>query len=295
MNNKFCLLLVNYKGILLLNALVKNNILPNLVITYKDKNSPCNSYENIIETCEKYNINILKSRKFEEDKIASEYKYVFAIGWQFMLKLQSNLIVIHDSYLPEFKGFSPTINYLINGYDYLGITAIQPTLKVDTGPIYYQEKINIKYPIKLKEAFEKLNDLYVNAVKFIINSDNLQLKEMSEKNESFCSWRNLNDMYINWSWDLFKIKRFIDALGFPYSGAKSYLIIDENKYTIQILDSEIIENKEIIDRNDHIGKIFELNNNNPVIICKNGLLKITEYEFENNQDLKITKLKSKLI
>ena len=212
-----------------------------------------------------------------------------------MLKLQSNLIVIHDSYLPEFKGFSPTINYLINGYDYLGITAIQPTLKVDTGPIYYQEKINIKYPIKLKEAFEKLNDLYVNAVKFIINSDNLQLKEMSEKNESFCSWRNLNDMYINWSWDLFKIKRFIDALGFPYSGAKSYLIIDENKYTIQILDSEIIENKEIIDRNDHIGKIFELNNNNPVIICKNGLLKITEYEFENNQDLKITKLKSKLI
>ena len=56
------------------------------------------------------------------------------------------IIILHDSYLPEYKGWAPTVNYLINGSKYLGVTAFQATNVVDTGGIYQQLRKKISYP-----------------------------------------------------------------------------------------------------------------------------------------------------
>ena len=289
-----CLLIVGYKGLLVLEKCLKNNIKPDYIVTYNDTNSSCNSFNNIIEICKKNNIKYLVKKliKSELKNISNSYNYIFCIGWQFMLDLYDNLIIIHDSYLPEYKGFSPTINYLINKSDYLAITAFKPTSKVDTGDIYYMEKINISQPIKLKQAFEILSEIYFNAINKIIN-DKIELFQISHENETFCVWRDNNDMFINWEWSINKILRFIYALTFPYSFSKSYIILNNNKYVIKIKDAVIIDDINIINRNEHIGKVYNIDNNNPIIICKNGLLKITDYEIENN--IILNKLKTRFV
>ena len=41
-----------------------------------------------------------------------------------MIKNSENLIVFHDSLLPKYRGFAPLVSQLINGEEYLGVTAI---------------------------------------------------------------------------------------------------------------------------------------------------------------------------
>jgi methionyl-tRNA formyltransferase len=59
-----------------------------------------------------------------ENEICSDFN--IAISWRWMLKV-SNLIVIHDSLLPKYRGFSPLVNMLINGEDTLGVTVLFAT------------------------------------------------------------------------------------------------------------------------------------------------------------------------
>ncbi|RXJ95863.1 hypothetical protein CRU94_04425 [Arcobacter sp. AHV-9/2010] len=40
--------------------------------------------------------------------------YKFSIGWRWLIKNESNLIVFHDSLLPKYRGFAPLVNCLVN-------------------------------------------------------------------------------------------------------------------------------------------------------------------------------------
>ena len=88
--------------------------------------------------------------------------YQLAIGWRWLISGTENLIVLHDSLLPKYRGFAPLVNSLINGEQEIGVTAIWAGPEFDAGEIIFQEKAGICYPIKIQEAIEIVSGLYRN-------------------------------------------------------------------------------------------------------------------------------------
>ena len=73
-------------------------------------------------------------------------------------------------------------------------------------------------------------------------------------------------------------------MGPPYKGAASYL----GKDKIRIYDVEEVKDVKIEIRD--IGKVLFFKNGYPIVVCKNGLLKITDAKYDET-DISIFPLK----
>jgi len=283
-NMKIGLFLVGTKGQQVLESIV-GDLDIEFVLSYNDKNTFDNSFYLMKGIC------IGRKIPFYEGKTLPPEEYdkvdkIIIIGWQFLLKDYLNkLIIIHDSRLPEYKGWSPTVQYLIDGRPYLAATAFAPTMKMDTGDIYLQASAAIKYPMKIEKAIQIVSKLYVELIKTIVTVNPTPYEMKGQ--ESFCVWRDYKDYFIDWKQDAQTLKRFIDAVGYPFAGAKI-------KYEGKILTVIDAEAEELTIMNPTYGKIWSLDNGLPTVITYYGLLKITKIVDEDGNDFKFKKLKVRL-
>jgi len=203
-------------------------------------------------------------------------EYAIAIGWQRLIKYSKKqfLIVFHDSILPRLRGFNPLVTCLLNGDREIGVTALFASEEYDKGNIIDCEVVEIKYPIKVEKAIAQVSKCYATLANKLIQSiaDKKEIigKVQNEKDATYSLWRDDEDYIINWRDDATYISRFIDAVGFPYKGARTYI---GNKL-ITILDAEPQPDVTIENRLE--GKVIFKIANEPVIVCGTGLLKIKE-------------------
>ncbi len=268
------------KGYEVLISIIENNYIENIgkVIVGIDK-EVINDYSiEIIELCKKNNIAyFISSHNIKIDTV-----YVLAISWRWIIK-DSNfkLIILHDSTLPKYRGFAPLVNSLINKEKMIGVTALFASDDYDKGQIIMQKQTSINYPIKINDAIMKVSVLYSEIVLDILKKISLNISiESTPQNENdatYSLWRDSEDYFINWNDSSSKIKRFIDAVGFPYQGAKCYL---DNEIVV-IFDATPIEDLTIENRD--IGKVIFVEQNKPIVVCGKGLLKIDEAVFENSK------------
>jgi methionyl-tRNA formyltransferase len=108
--------------------------------------------------------------------------------------------------------------------------------------------------------------------------------------ESFCIWRNFDDYFLDWNQPADKLKRTIDAVGYPFAGAM-FKYEDTN---ISVFDSEVVEDVQLIDRENHIGKFWSIENGSPTIVCGTGLLKLTKMIDTRGDEFKFKRLKIRL-
>jgi len=281
---KIGLFLVGSKGQQVLESII-DDINIEFVLSYNDKNTFDDSFYLMKGIC------IGRKIPFYEGKILPLEEYnsvdkIIIIGWQFLLKDHlDKLIIIHDSKLPEYKGWSPTVQYLIDGSPYLAATAFAPTMKMDTGDIYLQRVCEIEYPMKIENAIQIVGSIYVEIIRDIVEHN--PKKYLMEGIESFCVWRDYEDYFIDWNQDAGVIKRFIDAVGYPFAGAK---IRCEDKI-LTVLDAEV---EYITLMNPTVGKIWLLDNGLPTVITGSGLLKIIKIVDEDGNDYKFKRLKTRL-
>ena len=290
---KIKLYLTGLKGLAALNGALKSTSKEDdiFVLIKNDPKVNDESFKQIIQLCEANSLTY-KDVTYKDFDFEEKFDISFACGWQRTIKEFSkiNLIVIHDSLLPKYRGFNPLVTALINGDDYVGISALFAEEKYDTGDIVFQKKIKINYPIKILQALEKVSLVYSETIEKIIEKfrrGDLKATSQSENKASYSIWRDDKDYYIDWGNDADRIKRKIDASGFPYDGAKTIL----NKKIIKIKDSEVFKNVEIVNRD--VGKIIFYDDKCPVGICGDGLLKITSMEDLNGKNIKKIKFKTR--
>lgn len=269
---RIVLYVMNQKGLeVLINVLNKHSSeIIEYVVLSEDTAVEKDYYSEIVTLC---NENCIKYFNRKEE-IPNFNGYKFAIGWRWIIKDYSNLIVLHDSILPKYRGFSPLVNMLLNGEREIGVTALFAEKGYDRGPIILQKKYKIQYPIKIAKAIQLVSLLYQETILEIIdkvlNGKVIEGVLQNEAEATYSVWRDEVDYYIDWSKDSNYIKRSIDALGFPYNGARTMLrdeciIIDE----AQVMEDVVIENRDV-------GKIIFFEEGYPVVICGQGLLKITK-------------------
>lgn len=269
----------------------ENNI--EAVICSRDDSLEKDFYIEIQNLCLSYGIGFYdKSATKEIAQLKSNI--CIAVSWRWLIKDPSKkIIVLHDSLLPRYRGFAPLINSLINKEKYIGVTALLANEGYDCGPIIYQLSAEISYPIKINDAIEIISNLYVEVVRFvmkILNSNKeFVMRDQDEEQATYSLWRDEQDFYLDWSLDAQIILRTIHALGYPYSGART--IYEGN--ALNVMDAEIVEDVRIMNR--VAGKIFRLENGNPIVICGQGLIKLTKLTLSSNKDnvVKITKLRGR--
>ena len=250
------------------------------IVVGTDKNVSADFSEQILSLAKKRGIKTVKRNSVYHIKT----RYALAISWRWLINYDSSktqLIILHDSLLPKYRGFAPLVNQLIQKETTIGVTAFIANKEFDKGDIIESKKITISYPIKIQEAILKITTLYkdlvFNILKRIEEENELATSPQNEANATYSLWRDEQDYKINWSQSASEIKRFIDAVGFPYLGASTKL----QGRIIRILDVEIEQDLVIINRD--YGKILFMKENRPVVVCGQGMLQIKEAVYDDNK------------
>lgn len=209
--------------------------------------------------------------------------YAIAISWRWMIPISDafELITLHDSILPKYRGFAPLVNQLINHEQNIGVSAILSSTEYDKGDIIFQAKTAIEYPIKIQEAISMVSNLYsevtVKVVGLLASGKSLPTVSQNEAEATYSLWRNEGDYAIDWNQKASYIKRFIDAVGEPYKGASTTISGDK----IRIYNAVEEQDVQIINRD--FGKIIFMRDGHPVVVCGEGLLKITNAIYEDSR------------
>jgi methionyl-tRNA formyltransferase len=281
---KIAFYLMNPKGHYVLKQFIKKfGAAPIEYIASRPDQQLHNDYYNEIRTIAQENDIAFFSHHKEYEEIEKKFMgYKFAIGWRWLIKNTSNLIIFHDSLLPKYRGFAPLVNCLIQRENKSGVTALFATDEYDAGDIVNQKSFTIEYPITIAQAINQIAPLYFDLVSELFEqirtNQPLTASPQDQSQATFSLWLDNNDYFIDWkSWSAEQIKLFVDAVGEPYAGASSYIANEE----VKLLAVTPVCDVMVINRERHLGKVIFMHDNYPVIICKQGLLKIT-----NLRDLK---------
>lgn len=300
-NMKFLLFLSTEKGYDYLKTFYEyNNNYIGGVFSFNEINVVENYFYKIKNYCEEKNIKFFNWEIFKNDieKIIIENKInnVILIGWRYLISdkinklLDNKMIVYHDSILPKYRGFSPTPSMIINGEKEFGFTVLFAEKDMDCGNIIYQKKYELKDSYYIKDLIFILSKGYSNSIPYVLkNLKEKNFVKQNNENATYSCWRDIEDMHINWNKSNEYIYNFVRALGSPYKGAFCYY---ENE-KIYIYESEIINDK-INFEIEYPGKFWRINNDEAVVICKNGLIKIKNCYYENGEKVIFKKLRTRL-
>ena len=264
------------------------NFTPKFIVTYVDVNAKDISYHQIEKYCSEKNVPLIL-RKNIVQKHYDEVDKIFVIGWQYLLKDNlDKLITIHDSILPDYRGFCPVVNSLLNKEKVLGATAFRPCEEIDAGDVYIQKSTVIYYPIKLKAAYFKVSKFYVDIMHEIIETNPKPFPQLGSPTYSI--WRDLEDLIIDWTQSADEIHSFVDALDIDYLRART----NYKNEVIYITDVKVVNLKfENIKGNE--GKLWSLKNNQPIVLTGNNCIQILRaYHPDGCSQVKFNRLREKL-
>ncbi len=239
------------------------------VVAAKDENVKQDYYQEIKALCLENKVTFFDRKEI----VGMDTDYLIAISWRWLIKAENaRLIVMHDSLLPKYRGFAPLVNCLVNAEKMIGVTALFASEEYDKGDIIAQQAVTVNYPVKIYDAIELVSGCYKGLVaevgKMIISGQEIVAVKQKEADASYSLWLDEDDYQINWSDDAERIKRFIDATGFPYNAAST--VMDKKKY--RVTDAEIYT--DLVIENRAPGKIIFIENGKPVVVCGKGLIKI---------------------
>ncbi|MDB5268406.1 MAG: hypothetical protein JWP58_1446 [Hymenobacter sp.] len=199
--------------------------------------------------------------------------YALAVSWRWLIADAGTLIVLHDSLLPRYRGFAPLVSCLINGEPTIGVTALYATAEFDQGPILGQTARSVQYPLRIADAIQLAVECYLELINQLWPQ--LQTGQLPpgtpqhEADATYSLWRDEQDYRIDWQADSATIRRFVDALGWPYQGASTLL----NGQLHRVLAAEPEPDVRIENRTP--GKVLFVRGGQPVVVCGTGLLRLT--------------------
>lgn len=99
----------------------------------------------------------------------SEYStdVLLAVSWRYMVpphvyrRARKGAFVLHDSLLPRYRGFAPTVWAMVNGDDYTGATLFEMADDVDSGPIVDQRRVPIGSDDTISDVMQRVTSKYL--------------------------------------------------------------------------------------------------------------------------------------
>lgn len=152
------------------------------------------------------------------------------------LDLNKYTLVVHESALPQGKGWSPLTWQVLEGKSAIPITLFQATEKIDSGVIYEQQDIQLDGgelidELREKQAFATLNLIRNFVIQYPDNKSREQTGEATyyPKRRPGDSELDINKTIA----DQFNLLRVCDNERYP-----AFFVLNGRKYVIKILTSD---------------------------------------------------------
>ena len=151
------------------------------------------------------------------------------------LKISKHNIVVHESDLPNGKGFSPISWQILEGKKNIVFTLFEASPKVDCGSYYQKEKFYFKQDMLFEEIKNKQLESSLSMVlKFIRKfKDKKKIKSFNQSGKSFYyKKRSRNSSKLDFKKSLFKqinLLRIVDNENYP-----AFFFYQKKKYLIKI-------------------------------------------------------------
>jgi len=157
---------------------------------------------------------------------------LFAVNWRYLLpsnvyqRPRLGSYAFHDSLLPEYRGFSPTVWAMINGEDHTGATLFEIADEVDTGDIVDQELVPIGPHDTIAHVVERTTEAYLLVLERSLDSlvtGTFVRRPQDHARATYVPKRLPEDNRIDWHSSSQEIYNLIRAVSSPYPGAYTYL------------------------------------------------------------------------
>lgn len=280
----------------ILNEMIRTNFPITMVFSLDEECSVnVSGYCPIHEVADEHGIQYVKFKKISDEeniRIIKEIEpdYIFAIGISQLIPqkiidlAKVGCIGFHPTPLPKYRGRAALVWQILLGVRETKCTFFFLDAGMDSGAILGQEEYVIEeddyvndVSLKLNEAIKKLSN---KLFKQIIDGTLHPVKQ-NEAEASYLLIRRPEDGEINWSEPVEKIQRLIRAVSKPYPGAFSMY---DGKHKFIIWRAEYLNNTKYI---GIPGQICEISDKEFAIVGIDGLIRVTEYENQDNVKLMV--------
>ena len=247
-------------------------------------------YDPVFKTAEKFNVPYKKFKKINDEenvKIIKEIDpdYIFVIGLSQLVKdeiinaARKGVVGFHPAPLPKYRGRATNVWQQLLGVKESAVSVFFIDDGIDSGDILAQEPYYIGDDDYCQDVLDKIDEAAIAAMRKVLiglRDNTLVPVKQNDEEASYTLKRSPEDGLIDWNQSIKDIHLFIRAISKPYPGAFSMY---DGKSKIVIYRAEILENKKYIGFN---GQIAELRKDGFDVVCKDGLLRVTDYENVDN-------------
>ena len=198
-------------------------------------------------------------------------------------------LAVHDSLLPEYRGFAPLNWAIINGEKKTGVTLFYLSERTDEGDILLQKVVPISESESAPELYEKICKTTVSIViegyDLIISGKASPISQKQKRGSYTCS-RNPQDGLIDWAKSTKDIYNLIRALKKPYPGAFTYYL--EKK--LFICRAKTIKSPNIYTGRIP-GRVISINKDKTIdVLTGDGIIRLTSVQYENCEPVPPSKI-----
>jgi methionyl-tRNA formyltransferase len=224
---------------------------------------------------------------------------MFAVSWRYIIpekvyeRARLGAYVFHDSLLPEYRGFSPTVWAIINGEDHTGVTLLEMAGDYDTGDIIAQSRVPIGPDDTIADTLERVTETYLTLLRThlpALVSATASRTPQDESRATYTAKLLPEDFRIDWNWPTQRIYNLIRATTAPYAGA--YTTLEGQKLTIW--SARLLENpRRYVGRVP--GRVVEFKaDTGAVVLTGDGALLLTQVQPVGGESLPAAAILNKL-
>ena len=247
-------------------------------------------YDPVFKTAEKFNVPYKKFNKINDEenvKIIKEIEpdYIFVIGLSQLVKdeiinaAKKGVVGFHPAPLPKYRGRATNVWQQLLGVKESAVSVFFIDDGIDSGDILAQEPYYIGDNDYCQDVLDKIDEAAIVAMRKVLiglRDNTLVPVKQNDEEATYTLKRSPEDGLIDWNQSIRDIHLLIRAISRPYPGAFSMY---DGKSKIVIYKAEVLENKKYIGFN---GQIAELRKDGFDVVCKDGLLRVTDYENVDN-------------
>lgn len=247
-------------------------------------------YQPIHELAEKNGIPYKKFVKINDaenvELIRSiEPDYIFVIGISQLVKkdiidsAKIGVVGFHPTALPKMRGRAANVWQVLLGVHEAKVSLFFIDEGTDSGDILGQEPYLIEDSDYAEDVGRKIDEAALKLSRRVLRQimdGTIHPIKQNEDEATYLLKRSPEDGLIDWNQSIKEIHTLIRAVSRPFPGAFGMY---DGKHQFIIWRAEMLENNKYIGM---YGQIAEIKDDHIDIVCKDGLLRVTDYENVDN-------------
>ena len=204
------------------------------VVSFREEPHEPPFLDDIASFCATHCVAFREARRVEQESLGAFWdeapiELLLAVSWRyiidegFLARPQRGAWVFHDSLLPKYRGFSPTVWAIMNGEQRIGVTLARMVAAVDAGPIADQERCaDLTAEDTIATVIPRIDKAYLALLERNIHgmlAGSIATSPQDHETASYGCRRVSADNEMVWSRPTRQLHNLVRAVSRPYPGA----------------------------------------------------------------------------